>query len=268
MRRRLEPVLVGRRVVSATVCRPDIVGHPRSTAKFRAGLEGKRIRALRRRGKYLIIDLDGNVELVLHMRLSGHLEVVGKDRHPQYERLRFELSGGQALAFAEPRVLGRAYLVEPGRYPKALNGMTRMGAEPIDRDWSAEYLAAKLRNRKASVKSLLLDQRVCCGVGNIYSDEALFRAGVRPQRGAGRLSRAEVGRLARGLQDVISEGVNWCGTTMVDRRYLQPDGAAGSFQEHLKVFGREGEACRDCGAQIRRARIGNRSTHYCPRCQR
>lgn len=268
MRRRLEPLLVGKRIVDVTVGREDIVGHPRSAARFRNGTRGREVVALRRRGKYLIIELDDAVELVLHMRLSGHLEVVDRGCHPRYERLRFELSDGTALAFAEPRVLGRAYLVRPGCYPPALAGMQAMGPEPVDPRWSADYLAGRLRGRRASVKSLLLDQRVCCGVGNIYSDEALYRAGVRPLRRAGRLSRAEVERLADGLRAVITEGINWCGTTMVDRRYLQPDGAAGSFQEHLNVFGRTGDACRRCGSQIRRARVGNRSTHYCPSCQR
>ncbi|MFO7649904.1 MAG: bifunctional DNA-formamidopyrimidine glycosylase/DNA-(apurinic or apyrimidinic site) lyase [bacterium] len=267
MRRRLAPLLVGKTIIGASVKRADIIGHP-SAAQFCRGVRGRRIGALSRRGKYLIIGLGDGRELVLHMRLSGHLEIVGRGEHPDYERLRLELDGGSALSFAEPRVLGRAYLVSAGRYPPALAGMLAMGPEPVGDGWSADYLARRLFGRKASVKSLLLDQRVCCGVGNIYSDEALFRARVRPLRPAGRLKRDEVRRLADGLRDVIAEGINWCGTTLVDRRYVQPDGAAGGFQEHLAVFGREGEACRRCGSRIRRARVGNRSTHYCPACQK
>ncbi len=267
MRRRLAPLLSGRTVRACSVGRPDIIGHP-SPARFRVGIRGRRIGAVRRRGKYLIIELDRGLELVLHMRLSGHLELVGPGEHPQYERLRLELSGGRVLSFVEPRVLGRAWLVPAGRYPRSLAGMQGMGAEPVDDDWSADYLVQRLAGRGASVKSLMLDQRICCGVGNIYSDEALFRARVRPLRRAGSLRRVEVARIARSLREVLTDGINWCGTTMLDGRYRQPDGSAGGFQEQLKVFGRAGQACRDCGTTIRRERVGNRSTHYCPVCQR
>jgi formamidopyrimidine-DNA glycosylase len=146
--------------------------------------------------------------------------------------------------------------------------MERMGPEPISPAFTQEFLAAQLRGRRAPVKSLLLDQRVCCGVGNIYSDEALFRAGLRPQRRAGTLRNVEIERLAVSLRGVLNDGIKWCGTTMNDGRYVMPDGAAGRFQTRLAVFGREGERCRECGSVIRRARIGNRSTHYCPTCQR
>lgn len=267
MRRRLAPLLVGKVILSAKISRDDIIGHP-SAAQFRRTVRGRRIAAVSRKGKYLIVGLDSGRELILHMRLSGHLEVVKRGEQSDYERLRLELDGGSALSFAEPRVLGRAYLVSTGRYPPALTGMRSMGPEPVGEGWSAEHLERRFAGRRASVKSLLLDQRVCCGVGNIYSDEALFRAGVRPLRPAGRLKREEVRRLAAGLRDVLAEGINWCGTTLVDRRYVQPDGSTGSFQEHLAVFGREGEKCRRCGTVIRRARLGNRSTHFCPTCQK
>jgi formamidopyrimidine-DNA glycosylase len=146
--------------------------------------------------------------------------------------------------------------------------MCRMGPEPIHADFTAGYLAGKLAGRTAAVKSLLLDQGVCCGVGNIYSDEALHRAGVRPTRRAGELVRGEVVRLAAGLRSALRDGIRWCGTTMDDKRYVRPGGRAGRFQERLAVFHRDGEACLVCGATIRRVRVGNRSSHYCPRCQK
>lgn len=268
IRRALEPELAGRTIRSVTVARPDIVGYPASVGGFSRALIGRRIERLGRTGKYLVLHLDGERDLIFHLRLSGHLEVITGTRKPDYERVRFSLSGARALSFAEPRVLGRVYAVRSGQYPPGLTGMARMGPEPISTAFTCDFLAAQFRGRTAPVKSLLLDQRVCCGVGNIYSDEALFRAGIRPQRRAGVLRKAEVGRLAASLRSVLNDGIKWCGTTMDDGRYVMPDGASGRFQSRLAVFGREGERCRKCSSIIRRSRIGNRSTHYCPNCQK
>ncbi|MFO7676317.1 MAG: bifunctional DNA-formamidopyrimidine glycosylase/DNA-(apurinic or apyrimidinic site) lyase [bacterium] len=306
IRRELEPALAGRRITGVELARPDIVGWP-GPAVFARQATGRRIDGLDRRGKYLILRLDtggpgrreatpsarsrGGVpsgsrtelparaapavpgaggELVIHLRLSGHLRVLPARAAPErFERARFRLSGGRALVFIEPRALGRLYLVEAGRYPAALGGMLRMGPEPVSRGFTAAFLARRLAGRKAAVKVLLLDQQTCCGVGNIYSDEALFRAGVRPDRPAGSLSPAEVRRLAAALRRVLRDGIRWCGTTLEDDRYRRPDRQAGSFQRHLHAYGRAGEPCRrpGCHVTIRAARFGNRGSCYCPGCQ-
>jgi len=269
IRTELTPLLVGRRIRGASLDRLDIVGWPEA-GQFLTGVKGRRVESLDRKGKYLIMSLDRDKELVFHLRLSGHLEVVGARVRPRFERARFGLDNGRALSFVEPRVLGKVYLVEAGEYPSRLAGMERMGCEPIGAGFDRDYLVGKLAGRKATVKSLLLDQRVCCGVGNIYSDEALFRAGVRPARPAGRLSRAEVGRLAGALRRVLEDGIRWCGTTLGDGRYVRPGTQQGSFQRRLKVFGRECERCRrrGCPGVIERTKSGNRSSYYCPVCQR
>jgi len=269
IRLRLRPLLAGRRIVLARVRRRDIVGFP-SPRGFGRGVAGRTVVDLDRRGKYLVVRLDQGKDLVIHLRLSGHLEVVDREDEVRYERARFELDNGRALSFAEPRVLGRVYLVPREKYPSVLAGMMNMGPEPIHSDFDAVYLGARLRGRSAPVKNLLLDQRVACGVGNIYSDEALFRAGIRPLRSAGRLGKAEVGRLARALTDVLTDGIKWCGTTLDDGRYQLPEGGAGSFQKRLAVFGREGERCRrrGCDGVVRRQKVGGRSTHFCPVCQK
>ncbi len=265
----LRPLLLGRRIVRARVRRRDIVGFP-GVRGFGRAVAGRTIVELDRRGKYLVVRLDHGRDLVVHLRLSGHLEVVGRDEEVGYERVRFELDNGKALSFAEPRVLGRVYLAQRDKYPPALAGMMNMGPEPIHADFDAGYLGERLRGRTGPVKNLLLDQRVACGVGNIYSDEALFRAGIRPLRRAGRLGKAEVDRLARALTDVLRDGVKWRGTTLGDGRYQLPEGGAGSFQKRLAVFGREGERCRrrGCEGVVRRQRVGGRSTHFCPVCQK
>ncbi len=265
----LKPLLVGRRIVRARAMRRDIVGFP-DTRGFERGVAGRTIAELGRRGKYLVVRLDHGRDLVVHLRLSGHLEVVDQEAEVEYERVRFALDNGKALSFAEPRVLGRVYLVPQGKYPPALAGMMKMGPEPIDASFDAAYLRARLRGRTAPVKNLLLDQRIACGVGNIYSDEALFRAGIRPLRRASRLGEAEVIRLARALTDVLRDGIKWCGTTLGDGRYRLPEGGVGSFQKRLAVFGREGERCRrrGCSGVVQRRKSGGRSTHFCPVCQR
>ena len=265
----LRPLLVGRRIVRAHVRRADIVGFPDARG-FARGVAGRTITELRRRGKYLRMRLDLGRELIVHLRLSGHLEVVDRGEEVDYERVRFDLDNGKVLSFAEPRALGRVYLVQQDKYPSELAGMMKMGPEPIHADFDATYLRERLRGRTAPVKNLLLDQRVACGVGNIYSDEALFRAGIRPLRKAGRLGVAEVDRLARALAGVLRDGIKWCGTTLGDGRYRLPEGETGSFQKKLAVFGREGERCRrrGCTGVVRRQRVGGRSTHYCPVCQR
>ena len=269
IRLRLQPLLAGRTVVRARVRRRDIVGFPDARA-FGRGIAGRTITRLGRRGKYLILGLDRGMELVVHLRLSGHLELVDRGQKVEYERLRLDLDNGESLSFAEPRVLGRAYLVQAGEYPTALVGMTKMGPEPITKAFDAVYLRDRLRGRTAPVKNLLLDQRVACGVGNIYADEALFRARIRPLRQGGRLKAFEVARLARALTDVLKDGIRSCGTTLSDGRYRLPEGGAGAFQEKLAVFDREGERCRrrGCAGLIRRTRLGGRSAHFCPVCQR
>ncbi len=245
------------------------MGYP-DAAAFRRNLTGRTIVRLSRRGKYLIVELDRGWRLAFHLRLSGHLELVNPGEQPNYERLGLVLSRGKRLSFVEPRVLGRAYLFREWEVPRTLVGMTRMGPEPISPEFTVEYLADRLRGRRATIKSLLLDQRVCCGVGNIYADEALFRAKVRPTRVAGKLARVEIARLARALARVLHDGIRWCGTTLADGRYLLPDQGRGRFQERLAVFAREGRRCRrrNCRGIIRRIRIGNRAARFCPVCQR
>lgn len=266
IRRYLTPILKNLRIGKVIVRRPDAVGFP-EPEKFRQEVKRKEIERLERQGKYLIIFLHPYGRLIVHLRLSGHLRVVKGKEIPDYERVRFVFTNGTALSFIEPRVLGKVYFVAGSELPPVLKGLERLGLEPIDRRFNGKYLMAKLQGRQAKIKSLLMDQTICAGVGNIYSDEALFRAKIKPMRRASTLKPGEIYQLAKALRAVLKAGIRWMGTTMKDGRYLKPDGARGGFQNQLMVFGRKGLSCRRCGSLVKRVKLGNRSSYFCPRCQ-
>jgi formamidopyrimidine-DNA glycosylase len=272
IRRELEPLLTGRTVLGATVHRRDIVGFPGPAGLGRA-IAGLRIATVARRGKYLLIRLRARTgpprTLVVHLRLSGHLAVV-PDTAPllRFERIRFHLSGGQCLAFIEPRVLGRVYLVDEANLPPVLAGLDTLGIEPIESGFDAPYLRSRVRHRRTSIKALLLDQAIAAGIGNIYADEALFRAGIRPGRPGNRIRPGEFGRLVEALRGVLVESIANMGTTMRDARYQRPNHLPGGFQVLLRVFGREGQPCTVCGSTIQVSRIAGRTTRFCRQCQR
>jgi formamidopyrimidine-DNA glycosylase len=265
IRRELIPHIIKRRINRVKVHRPDIVGFP-DAKTFVKELTNKRIIALERRAKYLIFRLNNNNSLIVHLRLSGQLRIEKGIKPLRFERVSFFLSGGKRLVFVEPRVLGRVYLIENEKYPDVLKGLKNLGLEPISPEFSFEYLKSKLHGRKGIIKSLLLDQSIAAGVGNIYSDEALFLAGIRPTRRANTLTNEEIRKLARALRTVIQAGIKHKGTSVSD--YLRPDGSEGSYQMITYVFNREGEKCRYCPGIVVATKIANRTSRYCPKCQR
>jgi formamidopyrimidine-DNA glycosylase len=269
IRRFLGRHVAGKRVEAVRFGTKRVTMHP-GPAGFRRRLLGSTVLGMGRRGKYLLFHLSDRRELVLHLGMSGQVRRFGRDPMHRHEHMRLEFSDGQTLSFVDARRFGRVCVKDDGELPSTVRGMERMGPEPIERGYSADYLGAHLSGRKAPVKSLLLDQRVACGVGNIYSDEALYRAGIRPDRQAGSLRPPEVSRLTSALKDVLKDGIRCCGTTMKDGGYVLVDGSAGSYQNRLRVYGREGERCRrrGCEGVVRRQRIGGRSTHFCPVCQK
>jgi formamidopyrimidine-DNA glycosylase len=265
IRRELLPHVIKRRINRVKVHRPDTVGYP-DAKTFTKELTNKRIIDLERKAKYLIFRLNNNHSLIVHLRLSGQLRIE-KGRKPlRFERVSFFLSGSKRLAFVEPRVLGRVYLVENGKYPDVLKGLKNLGLEPTSSKFSYEYLKSKLQGRKGIIKSLLLDQSIAAGIGNIYSDEALFLARIMPTRRANTLTDDELRKLARALRTVIRAGIKHKGTSVSD--YLRPDGSEGSYQMRTYVFNREGEKCRYCPGIVLATKISNRTSRYCPKCQR
>ena len=264
VRRRIEPRLVGRRI-------ERVVFRPRSRLlrdtvpgrELARHLRGARVEEVSRRGKYLIWKLDCGHALVLHLGMTGKLMEVRPGRQEPHTHARFRF-GGFDLLFTDARTFGRIVLLPQGK-AAVLPGLAEMGPEPLDGSFTTTYLLKVLRNRRAPIKALLLDQRVVAGLGNIYVDEVLFRARIHPLRRGGSLTVAENQRLRRSIRAVLREAIRFCGTTIMN--YEWDTGQKGNFQHKLLAYGRAGKPCRGCGAVLASARIGGRSTTFCPRCQ-
>jgi formamidopyrimidine-DNA glycosylase len=266
--RALAPRLGGRRVVAVHVF-PGPLRTPLNEPALQAALAGRQILAVRRRAKYLVVELTGRHALLLHLGMTGHFRVCPKtEPREKHARVEWTLDNGQAWRYIDPRGFGQVRLCRlpaPGAEPSELAGL---GPEPLENGFSGAVLAAAGRGRRCAVKALLLDQAVVAGVGNIYASEACFRAGVLPQRPAGDLKRRAWDKLAAAVRAVLAEAVQCGGTTISDFRDV--DGNAGRFDVNLQVYGRDGEPCVTCGARakIHRLVIGGRSSFYCPHCQK
>jgi len=235
---------------------------------FASYARGKRIKAVARRGKYLILDLGGD-RLIIHLGMSGRLFVVTDAAiSRKHDHVDFELADDRGkilrLRFRDPRRFGA---VLPWPQAQAVHPLIQgMGPEPFGEEFSGEYLFLMSRGRSAPVKNFVMDGRIVVGVGNIYASEALFRAGIRPRTAAGRITRARYLKLAETILDVLRIAIEAGGTTLRD--FANAKGETGYFQQELMVYGREGEDCRNCGATILRVVIGQRSSFFCPDCQR
>jgi formamidopyrimidine-DNA glycosylase len=258
----LEPHVVGRTVKTVTV--RDVRLRWPIPADFAEYASGKRIRGIARRGKYLIFDLGGD-RLIVHLGMTGRLWLMDPatpvKRHDHVDLL---LSGGRLLRYHDPRRFGA---VLP--WPKAEAAhilLAGMGPEPLEPGFDGAYLHRLSRGRGAPVKSFIMDGRVVVGVGNIYASEALFHAGIRPAAAAGRINLAKYQRLAEAIRHVLLAAIAQGGTTFRDFR--DSNGDAGYFQQKLMVYDRDGQPCRVCKTPIRRLVIGQRSSYWCPTCQK
>jgi formamidopyrimidine-DNA glycosylase len=259
VRRRLEPALTGRRIVALTVA--DATVSAQTAAELRHLALGRDVAGLRRRGKYLIVDLDEGI-LVVHLRMTGQL-LFERPPTPRLPRFTIEFADGSFLHFYDVRRFGRLWAFRDEA--ELEHFFAELGVEPLSPGFSTARLRALLEGRRAPLKAFLLDQRRIAGVGNIYADEALFRAGLHPLRPAGSVGPRGAGRLREALIETLELGIAQAGTS-VDS-FVDPEGAPGSFQEMLNVYQRTGEPCRRCGTPIQRVVVGGRGTHFCPRCQ-
>jgi formamidopyrimidine-DNA glycosylase len=262
IRRQLAPLVEGRKLR-----RVEILDHrwcdPLAPAELTAAISGRRIETLGRRGKYLIWSLSGDVHLVQHLRMTGAVLCEPKPE-PAHVRVRIELSPARRLVIIDPRRFGTGQVLLGGAALDAFFAL-RLGLEPLDELFSATYLRAQARGRTASIKAFLLDQRRVAGVGNIYADEALFRAGIHPSRPAGGLSADQYARLCEAVIAALKDGIEAKGATIDDFRHV--DGVRGSFQNQFLVHRREGQPCGTCGATIVKMVIAGRGTYVCETCQ-
>jgi formamidopyrimidine-DNA glycosylase len=234
-------------------------------AAFSALIENRVVQDLRRRGKYLFVDLDDGAALLIHLRMTGQL-ISAPSEQPsvRFEHLKLTFDGGGSLRFADQRKFGRVVYLPP-QTPDPLIG--KLGPEPLSEAFSARYLFAYSRKRTAPIKALLLDQRAIAGLGNIYVDEALWLAKLHPLVPAGSLDAEECGRLARAVKRVIRSGIEHRGTTL--SHFVDGDGASGGNQHHLNAYGRgrKGDPCLRCATPMQWLTVGGRTSHFCPMCQ-
>jgi formamidopyrimidine-DNA glycosylase len=229
-----------------------------------ARAEGQKVVACRRRAKYLLVELERG-GLLMHLGMSGSLRVCNADDTPRtHDHVDLVLDSGRCIRFNDPRRFGA--LLWWDRDPEAHALLRDLGPEPLSDAFSGEHLWRLSRGRRGAVKNFIMDGHVVVGVGNIYASEALFMSGIHPARAAGRVSRARYEALAAAIRDVLAHAIRRGGTTLRD--FVDPDSNPGYFAQELLVYEREGNPCLQCGAAIRRRVIGQRSSYFCPKCQR
>jgi formamidopyrimidine-DNA glycosylase len=262
VRRGLAPVLEGRSLASVEIADVRLT-RPLDPLEVAAELEGERVAQVDRRGKYLIVRFESGRALLVHLRMTGAFLVGAHDDDP-HRRAIVRLDDGAAIAYRDVRRFGTWLLLEQDDVAPYLD--SKVGREPLDDAYRAKHLTERLRGRRAPVKAAILDQRTVAGVGNIYADEALWRARVHPLTPAAALEPAEVAAVYRGIRAALRAGIARQGSTLRD--YRLPDGGEGGAQHEFKVYGRGGEPCERCGTPIDKIRVAGRGTWYCPACQR
>jgi formamidopyrimidine-DNA glycosylase len=266
IRRQLEPKLSGRTIADAQVI-DALWCAPRPPAEIEALLRGQCIEAVGRRGKYLIVELDGERFLVMHLRMTGNVLWFDRsgEEEPPYLRVRLVLDGGERVLFTDLRRFGTGIVLD-GREQLEEYLSSRLGPEPLDPSFTPEVLKERASGRKAPVKAFLLDQSRIAGIGNIYADEALFRAKIHPLKPAGRLRRDEITRLRDAIVETLEAGIGSFGASI--DRYRDANGERGDMQNRFLIHLREGEPCPRCGREVVKLRAAGRGTYICPNCQR
>jgi len=262
--RGLRPRLTGRKLESVQILERRL--RIAVDARLAPAIEGRRITGVGRRAKFILLFLDSNTTWIFHLGMSGKLVHVDPATPRQkHDHIIATLDSGYQLRYHDPRRFGLSVLAASDAIAE-LPQLARLGPDPFDPRFDGAYLYNACRKSERRVRDLLLDQRVIAGIGNIYANEILCRAGVRPATRSRRLSRDQVERIARQTIEVLREAIRWCGTSVSD--YRDADDRRGEFQDHLRVYDREGETCRFCPSRIKRVSLGNRSAYYCPACQR
>jgi len=261
-RRGIEPHVTGARIAEVIVRRRDL---RQPVTKNLAAIEGRRITGVGRRSKYLLLEIDDGSTLLIHLGMSGSLRVIfPSDPWKTHDHVGITLGNGRQLRFHDPRRFGLVLRLtgDPLAHPL----LKDLGPEPLGEGFTAAHLQAACAKRSAAIKLVIMDAKVVVGVGNIYASEALFRSGILPRTAAKRISKARLAKLAAAIREVLTDAIAEGGTTLRD--FLHSDGEPGYFRQRLFVYERKDQPCRVCGTPIRHAVIGQRSTYWCPQCQK
>lgn len=274
VRRGLAAHVVGRRIERVEVGRERTVRRTSREALIH-GLSGVCITKAYRRGKYLLCSLDSGESMMIHLRMSGRVLVVQRGaKRPPHTHVILHLAPdarheAQELWFVDPRTFGEVVVFDPLHEASVVPELARLGIDPLVDDFTSEVLYGLLRPKRGSLKAVLLDQCVVAGIGNIYADEILHVARLRPHRVPARLSRATINRLYDAIVGVLNSAVDLGGSTLTDSQYVDLDGESGNYQHQHRVYGRAGAICLTCGsARIAQTMVAGRTTCYCPKCQR
>ena len=267
VRRDLEKEVVGRKIKEVDVKLPRIVRRHANKKEFIEALVGTKIAKVDRRGKYLMLALDSGDVLVIHLGMSGRVEkATARKAVEKHTHVRIKFTVGGELRFIDMRQFGELFVSHPDDL-EGVKELNHIAIDPLADSFTWQVFSEIVSGREMKLKSLLMDQKFISGIGNIYSDEILWAAGLRRDRTSDSLTSQEVRRLYRAIQEVLLEGIRHGGVTLDDLTYRNLFGEPGEFQEHLKAYGREGMPCRRCRTPIERSRWGNRTTYGCPQCQ-
>jgi formamidopyrimidine-DNA glycosylase len=269
IRRDLEKEVVGKKIKSVEVTGLRSVRRHRNKKEFIGLLEGRKIVAVQRRGKYLVMRLDDPEAVIVHLGMSGQLlrAKSAREKAPKHTHVVITFTQGGLLRFVDPRTFGEIFVTKYDDIDESVDELAHLGLDPLETALSWELFGRMLAEKKMRLKSLLMDQKFIAGIGNVYSDEILFQAGLKWDRMSDSLSQQEVRRLYRAIVETLQDAVKYRGSSLADEQYVDLFGKPGEYQNYHQVYDREGLACQRCRREIQRARFSNRSTFYCESCQ-
>lgn len=263
VRRTLEPLIKDKTIKDVTVWYPKIIMG--DVQKVAQQLKGKKVIAVDRYGKYLLIRLDEDLTLVSHLRMEGKYRLVSPDKPKQkHEHVQFEFTDGTALRYDDVRKFGRMHLVETGT-ERVVTGIRHLGPEPNSEEFTVNYFKNALAKKKKNIKNTLLDQSVVCGLGNIYVDEVLWQSKIHPLSSAQKIPAEQLQVLHDNINQTIKLAIKLKGTSV--HTFLDATGDSGNYQNELKVYGHVDEACVRCGTTLEKIKVNGRGTTFCPQCQ-
>ena len=269
IRRDLEKEVVGKKIKSVEVTGTRSVRRHRNKKEFIGLLEGRKIVAVQRRGKYLVLRLDDPEAVIVHLGMSGQLlrAKSAREKAPKHTHVAITFTQGGLLRFVDPRTFGEMFVTKYDDIEERVDELAHLGMDPLETALSWELFGRMLADKPTRLKNLLMDQKFIAGIGNVYSDEILFQAGLKWDRMSDSLSQQEVRRLYRAIVETLQDAVKYRGSSLADEQYVDLFGKPGEYQNYHQVYDREGLACQRCRREIQRARFSNRSTFYCEACQ-